>query len=137
MREKTSWCAEGHPDALNAAMERNIEVLNEQVPAYCKVCGFELRFEPFAKTPKGSIKHFMYSLPLWQSRQAVLKGCAVVELMRALYLFLRLRIIFATFMRWSAILSTLLDISRYCAPTEALQSPSPIRLMWLSSIILV
>ncbi|MGN1216205.1 MAG: AMP-binding protein, partial [Candidatus Cryptobacteroides sp.] len=48
-------------DALKNIMECNIKALNEKIPAYSQVSGFELRFEPFAKTPKGSIKRFMYS----------------------------------------------------------------------------
>lgn len=47
--------------ALNAVMRGNIEKLNKEIPAYSSVANFELRFEPFAKTPKGSIKRFMYS----------------------------------------------------------------------------
>ncbi|MCF0174683.1 MAG: hypothetical protein HUJ95_05005, partial [Bacteroidales bacterium] len=48
-------------DSLKAIMERNIHVLNTRIPKYSAVSTFELRFEPFAKTPKGSIKRFMYS----------------------------------------------------------------------------
>ncbi len=47
--------------ALNAVMRGNIEKLNKEIPAYSSIADFELRFEPFAKTPKGSIKRFMYS----------------------------------------------------------------------------
>ena len=47
--------------ALNAVMRGNIEKLNKEIPAYSSITDFELRFEPFAKTPKGSIKRFMYS----------------------------------------------------------------------------
>ena len=47
--------------ALNAVMRGNIDMLNKEIPAYSSIAGFELRFEPFAKTPKGSIKRFMYS----------------------------------------------------------------------------
>ena len=47
-------------DALNGVMAGNITKLNEQIPAYSHVDGFELRFEPFIKTPKGSIRRFMY-----------------------------------------------------------------------------
>ena len=48
-------------EALKNIMECNIKALNEKIPAYSQVSGFELRFEPFAKTPKGSIKRFMYN----------------------------------------------------------------------------
>lgn len=47
--------------ALTAVMRGNIEKLNKEIPAYSSIADFELRFEPFAKTPKGSIKRFMYS----------------------------------------------------------------------------
>lgn len=47
--------------ALNAVMRGNIEKLNKEIPAYSSVNDFEIRYEPFAKTPKGSIKRFMYS----------------------------------------------------------------------------
>jgi len=47
-------------DALNSVMESNLVKLNEEIPAYSQVNGFELRFEAFAKTPKGSIRRFMY-----------------------------------------------------------------------------
>lgn len=46
---------------INTIMESNIEELNRRIPNYSSVNTFELRFEPFAKTPKGSIKRFMYS----------------------------------------------------------------------------
>ena len=47
-------------DALNAIMAGNITKLNQDIPAYSHVDGFELKFEPFVKTPKGSIRRFMY-----------------------------------------------------------------------------
>ena len=47
-------------DALDAIMKQNITLLNSKLPAYSIVNGFELRFEPFSKTPKGSIRRFMY-----------------------------------------------------------------------------
>ena len=47
-------------DALEAIMKQNITLLNSKLPAYSTVNGYELRFEPFAKTPKGSIRRFMY-----------------------------------------------------------------------------
>ena len=47
-------------DALEAIMKQNISLLNSKLPAYSTVNGYELRFEPFAKTPKGSIRRFMY-----------------------------------------------------------------------------
>ena len=45
---------------LDQIMASNLEALNKIVPAYSAVSSYELRLEPFAKTPKGSIKRFMY-----------------------------------------------------------------------------
>lgn len=45
---------------LKRIMDSNIEVLNSKIPVYSHISGYELRFEPFAKTPKGSIRRFMY-----------------------------------------------------------------------------
>lgn len=47
-------------DALNSVMAGNLVKLNQEIPAYSHVSSFELKFEPFAKTPKGSIRRFMY-----------------------------------------------------------------------------
>ena len=44
---------------LNALMEENLQNLNSRLPQYAQVKTFELRFEPFAKTPKGSIKRYL------------------------------------------------------------------------------
>ena len=48
-------------ETLKSIMEKNITTLNTQIPAYSQISDYELREEPFAKTPKGSIKRFMYS----------------------------------------------------------------------------
>ena len=45
---------------LNALMEENLQTLNSRLPQYAQVKTFELRFEPFTKTPKGSIKRYLY-----------------------------------------------------------------------------
>ena len=47
-------------DTLKNIMNANLAALNDKIPAYSAVSRFELHFEPFAKTPKGSIKRFMY-----------------------------------------------------------------------------
>ena len=47
-------------DSLYELMKQNVAVLNSRIPQYSQVAEFELRYEPFAKTPKGSIKRFMY-----------------------------------------------------------------------------
>ena len=47
-------------DGLDAVMRQNLVALNNKLPGYSAVNDYELRFEPFAKTPKGSIRRFMY-----------------------------------------------------------------------------
>ncbi len=49
------------PEDLNDIMVRNIRLLNERIPAYSAVSGFRLQMEPFAKTPKGSIRRYLYT----------------------------------------------------------------------------
>ena len=48
-------------ETLQNVMQKNIEHLNTLIPSYAAVAGFRLQYEPFAKTPKGSIKRFMYT----------------------------------------------------------------------------
>ncbi len=47
--------------SLQNVMEGNIRKLNSCIPKYSAVGTFELRVDPFSKTPKGSIRRFMYS----------------------------------------------------------------------------
>ena len=47
-------------ESMNAVMKGNIKKLNELIPAYSAVADFEIMTQPFAKTPKGSIRRFMY-----------------------------------------------------------------------------
>ena len=47
--------------SLQNIMEGNRKKLNENIPAYSAVSTFEIMYEPFVKTPKGSIKRFLYS----------------------------------------------------------------------------
>ena len=47
-------------DELQKVMEANLFALNEKLPVYSKLTVCELRKEPFDKTPKLSIKRFMY-----------------------------------------------------------------------------
>ena len=61
-----------HPDTEEAAamsftdddiinvMEQNIKEVNSQLPAYSKLSSFEIHEEEFAKTPKKSIKRYLY-----------------------------------------------------------------------------
>lgn len=45
---------------IHAIMGANLKQLNSQIPAYSAISGYELKDQPFAKTPKGSIRRFMY-----------------------------------------------------------------------------
>ena len=47
-------------DTLTSIMDANLATLNQKIPTYSSVRGYEVLFTPFAKTPKGSIKRFMY-----------------------------------------------------------------------------
>lgn len=47
-------------DSLTQIMDANLVGLNKIIPAYSMVSSYELRYEPFDKTPKGSIKRFRY-----------------------------------------------------------------------------
>ena len=48
-------------DELEDIMEQNRQQLNAQLPAYSRITAIELRDEEFAKTPKKSIKRYLYS----------------------------------------------------------------------------
>lgn len=47
-------------DELNRIIEENVFALNDQLPIYSRIAKCELRETPFEKTPKMSIKRFMY-----------------------------------------------------------------------------
>lgn len=47
-------------EKLDEIMDYNLTALNRELPAYSKVSAMELRDEPFEKTPKQSIKRFLY-----------------------------------------------------------------------------
>ena len=48
-------------DEVQEVIEANVFALNAQLPAYSQIARCELRTEPFEKTPKLSIKRFMYN----------------------------------------------------------------------------
>ena len=48
-----------HED-INPLMQENINQLNADIPAYCRISGFKLYQEEFEKTPKRSIKRYLY-----------------------------------------------------------------------------
>ena len=45
---------------LNKEIEKSVKGLNVKLPAYSKITACEVMAEPFAKTPKLSIKRFLY-----------------------------------------------------------------------------
>ena len=47
-------------DVLGRIIEQNIFALNDKLPVYSKITSCEIMKEPFEKTPKLSIKRFMY-----------------------------------------------------------------------------
>jgi len=47
-------------EAVQALMDEHLNVLNQRIPAYAKVTGAELQREAFEKTPKLSIKRYLY-----------------------------------------------------------------------------
>lgn len=47
-------------DALGKLMEDSISTLNKELPAYSKIAGVKMQAEEFEKTPKRSIKRFLY-----------------------------------------------------------------------------
>lgn len=47
-------------DSLREVMRHNLDELNRRIPTYSQISEIELQRDPFAKTPKGSIKRFLY-----------------------------------------------------------------------------
>ncbi|MDD6780781.1 MAG: AMP-binding protein [Prevotellaceae bacterium] len=47
-------------DDIHDVMEQNRKELNEQLPPYCKIASVQIHEEEFAKTPKKSIKRYLY-----------------------------------------------------------------------------
>ena len=47
--------------SLVGIMDKNLRHLNSLIPKYSSVASYRLQYEPFAKTPKGTIKRFMYT----------------------------------------------------------------------------
>ncbi|MDE7393312.1 MAG: AMP-binding protein, partial [Muribaculaceae bacterium] len=47
-------------EKIDEIMDLNLAQLNRSVPAYSRVSSLELRDEPFEKTPKHSIRRFLY-----------------------------------------------------------------------------
>ena len=45
---------------IESVMEQNRKELNEQIPQFCQLSAIQLQHEEFAKTPKKSIKRYLY-----------------------------------------------------------------------------
>jgi long-chain acyl-CoA synthetase len=45
---------------LKKLMKENLKKLNDALPSYSRVHDIEIKDEPFEKTPKKSIKRFLY-----------------------------------------------------------------------------
>ena len=48
-------------DELKTVMEQNLNELNQHLPNYSRIADIELQEEEFAKTPKKSIKRYLYT----------------------------------------------------------------------------
>ncbi|MBQ2779678.1 MAG: AMP-binding protein [Bacteroidaceae bacterium] len=47
-------------ETYSSVMNKNLDTLNKMIPSYSQIAYFEQRDEAFAKTPKGSIKRYLY-----------------------------------------------------------------------------
>jgi long-chain acyl-CoA synthetase len=47
-------------DDLKKLMKENLKKLNDALPSYSRIHDIEIKDEPFEKTPKKSIKRFLY-----------------------------------------------------------------------------
>lgn len=47
-------------EALEAKMKENVQIANSQLPIYCKISAVRMQTEEFEKTPKKSIKRYLY-----------------------------------------------------------------------------
>ena len=47
-------------EGIRLVMNENLNELNQQIPAYAKVCAIEIQQNEFEKTPKKSIKRYLY-----------------------------------------------------------------------------
>ncbi|MDR1330635.1 MAG: AMP-binding protein [Tannerella sp.] len=56
-RARTDGLTDG---ALQGIMDSNLQQLNRTIPRYCQVASFSLRDESFEKTPKQSIRRYLY-----------------------------------------------------------------------------
>lgn len=49
------------PEDADILIAKNVQALNGELPQYSQIASSEIRKEPFEKTPKQSIRRFMYS----------------------------------------------------------------------------
>ena len=49
-----------HADQIEEKMQENINNLNPQLPSYSQISKFKIHYEEFEKTPKRSIKRYLY-----------------------------------------------------------------------------
>lgn len=49
-------------DDIKSVMEQNRKDLNEIIPSYCKLSRIQIQVEEFEKTPKKSIKRYLYRM---------------------------------------------------------------------------
>ena len=47
-------------EQIDAQMKDNIDKLNPELPAYSQISGYKIYSEEFEKTPKRSIKRYLY-----------------------------------------------------------------------------
>lgn len=50
-------------EQVDALMQENIDKLNKQIPGYSQIAGFNIQQHEFKKTPKRSIKRYLYQAP--------------------------------------------------------------------------
>ena len=48
---------------IDAVMKENIAALNKELPAYSQISNFKIHYQEFEKTPKRSIKRYLYQRP--------------------------------------------------------------------------
>lgn len=58
--EEAAKRAQLSKEKIDSLMDYNLTTLNRELPGYSKVASIELRQEPFEKTPKQSIKRYLY-----------------------------------------------------------------------------
>jgi long-chain acyl-CoA synthetase len=60
MEEDKATLTDAQLTIIESAMEQNRQQLNTIIPSYSKLVSIEIHEEEFAKTPKKSIKRYLY-----------------------------------------------------------------------------